>query len=331
MLAARDIRLARGGRPVLAGASLRVTPGGLVAVIGPNGAGKSSLLQVLSRALTPDTGEVTLDDRPLSDWHRGALARRRAVLPQAPNVVFPFRARDVVALGRNPHAGLCDRATDRGVVEAEAEAERAAQEEALAAEEEAEGMPEAGEELTDPRPMDETEVAMEPEEVEEMAETEAAQAAEERTQAGFDGNAGAAAEGVIPRTPQNIARLGEVDADALRQRRLDRGDGGLDAALDVDGVAPRRALDADRQRGVVADEVGVQPVRPQHADRRDVAHAQLAAVGIGPQHDVGDGLGAPRRGAGAHPGAARCACGVGAGRPGDGIGDLAHRDVVPDK
>jgi iron complex transport system ATP-binding protein len=118
MLAGRDIHLARGGRTVLAGASLRVTPGSLVAVIGPNGAGKSSLLQVLSRALTPDAGAVTLDGRSLSDWHRGALARRRAVLPQAPNVVFPFRVRDVVALGRNPHAGLSDRASDRGVVEA---------------------------------------------------------------------------------------------------------------------------------------------------------------------------------------------------------------------
>jgi iron complex transport system ATP-binding protein len=118
MLAARDVRLVRGGRPVLAGASLTVTPGQLVAVIGPNGAGKSSLLQVLSRGLSPNSGTVTLDGKPLPDWHRGALARRRAVLPQAPNVVFPFRVRDVVALGRNPHAGLSDRARDRGVVEA---------------------------------------------------------------------------------------------------------------------------------------------------------------------------------------------------------------------
>lgn len=116
MLAARDIRLMRDGRPVLAGASLAVTPGEMVGVIGPNGAGKSSLLQVLSRALTADTGAVTLDGQRLSDWPRAALARRRAVLPQAPSVAFPFRVQDVVALGRSPHAGLSDRATDRAVV-----------------------------------------------------------------------------------------------------------------------------------------------------------------------------------------------------------------------
>ena len=103
---------------------------------------------------------------------------------------------------------------ERGAAEAaaQAEAERRAAEqaEALAAEEEQEGMPEAGEELRDPRPMDDTAVAMEPEQVEEMAETEAAQAAEGRTRAvtGDSLNAGAAAEGVIARTPENIARLG---------------------------------------------------------------------------------------------------------------------------
>ncbi|MBK1670136.1 heme ABC transporter ATP-binding protein [Rhodovibrio sodomensis] len=117
MLAACDVRLTRGGRPVLAGASLALGPGDLVAVIGPNGAGKSSLLQVLSRALVPDRGEVTLDGRALADWHRAEIARRRAVLPQAPNVVFPFRVRDVVALGRSPHAGVSDRLSDRRVVE----------------------------------------------------------------------------------------------------------------------------------------------------------------------------------------------------------------------
>ncbi|MBK1698213.1 heme ABC transporter ATP-binding protein [Rhodovibrio salinarum] len=118
MLSARDIQVARGGRTVLTDASLDVRPGQLLAVIGPNGAGKSSLLQVLSRALAPDAGAVALDGRPLSDWHRGELARRRAVLPQAPSVAFPFRVRDVVALGRSPHAGLTDRAADQAIIEA---------------------------------------------------------------------------------------------------------------------------------------------------------------------------------------------------------------------
>jgi len=95
---------------------------------------------------------------------------------------------------------------ERGAAEAAAQAEA----EAIAAEEEQEGMPETDEELTDPRPMDDTAVAMEPEQVAEMAEEEAGQAAQGRTRAvtGDSLDAGAAAEGVIPRTPDNINRLG---------------------------------------------------------------------------------------------------------------------------
>jgi iron complex transport system ATP-binding protein len=118
MLTARSVTVRRGGRTVLDGVDLTVRPGELLGVIGPNGAGKSTLLQVLSNALSPDAGTVALDGRPLGKWSRSALARRRAVLPQAPIVAFPFRARDVVALGRSPHAGLSSRERDRELVAA---------------------------------------------------------------------------------------------------------------------------------------------------------------------------------------------------------------------
>jgi len=67
------------------------------------------------------------------------------------------------------------------------------------------------EEITDPRPMDETAVDMQAQRVEQMAEAQAAQAAAGRTRAATGGamnSGGAAAEGVIPRTQENIARLG---------------------------------------------------------------------------------------------------------------------------
>jgi iron complex transport system ATP-binding protein len=118
MLTAQAVTVRRGGRTVLDGVDLAVAPGELLGVIGPNGAGKSTLLQVLSNALAPHAGTVALDGRPLARWGRSALARRRAVLPQAPVVAFPFCARDVVALGRSPHAGLSGRDRDREIVAA---------------------------------------------------------------------------------------------------------------------------------------------------------------------------------------------------------------------
>ncbi|MEM9170352.1 MAG: heme ABC exporter ATP-binding protein CcmA, partial [Pseudomonadota bacterium] len=47
-----DVGVARGGRPVVAGASMRANPGEAVQLFGANGSGKSSLLQAIA-GLTP--------------------------------------------------------------------------------------------------------------------------------------------------------------------------------------------------------------------------------------------------------------------------------------
>ncbi|MEU7487819.1 ATP-binding cassette domain-containing protein [Streptomyces sp. NPDC042319] len=57
-LIAADVRLARGGRPVLTGVDMTVTPGSRWGVVGENGRGKSTLLHVLAGVLAPDAGTV---------------------------------------------------------------------------------------------------------------------------------------------------------------------------------------------------------------------------------------------------------------------------------
>jgi len=118
MLVAEGVRVSRGDREILRGVSLSLSPGEVLAVIGPNGAGKSTLLHVLSGALAPGAGTVRFDGRPLEAWDRRELARRRAVLPQATALAFPFRAVDVVLLGRSPHAGRGRRAHDLAIADA---------------------------------------------------------------------------------------------------------------------------------------------------------------------------------------------------------------------
>ena len=83
--------------------SLELTPGKLLGILGPNGAGKSTLLKVLSGDLAPSEGTVTLDGLLLQKWQSINLAKRRAVMPQASQLAFPFSARDVVAMGRWPY------------------------------------------------------------------------------------------------------------------------------------------------------------------------------------------------------------------------------------
>lgn len=102
-LSATGLEVRVGGRALIEGISLVLSPGELVAVIGPNGAGKSTLLGALAgdRALTK--GQVLLDDRPLARWSKEALARRRAVLPQHSAVAFDFTGLQITMLGLLAH------------------------------------------------------------------------------------------------------------------------------------------------------------------------------------------------------------------------------------
>lgn len=116
MLRADEICVDLGGTAILHDVTLAVAPGETVALLGPNGAGKSTLLAVLSGALKPRHGRVTLDGVPLADWEPARLARRRAVLAQHSALSFPFRAIEVAMLGRSPHAGRSSRTRDLAVV-----------------------------------------------------------------------------------------------------------------------------------------------------------------------------------------------------------------------
>ena len=105
MIGARGLLVTRAGRRILDLDAVAAAPGEVLGVLGPNGAGKSTLLRVLAGELRPDGGEAHFDGRPVLRWTPGALARRRAVLPQASSLGFPLRAAEVVALGRLPHGG----------------------------------------------------------------------------------------------------------------------------------------------------------------------------------------------------------------------------------
>ncbi len=64
-LVLRDIGVRFGGLVALDGVSLRVPPGRVIGVIGPNGAGKTTLFNVVCGFVTPTSGSLTLDGRPL--------------------------------------------------------------------------------------------------------------------------------------------------------------------------------------------------------------------------------------------------------------------------
>ncbi len=94
-----------GGVDVLRGATLAVGVGEVVVLAGPNGAGKTTLLRAASRVVRPDAGEIRVAGRPLASHRPRELARALAVVPQDAAIVFPFRAGELVLMGRAPHVG----------------------------------------------------------------------------------------------------------------------------------------------------------------------------------------------------------------------------------
>ncbi|MAU97180.1 MAG: heme ABC transporter ATP-binding protein [Fulvimarina sp.] len=117
-LAISDIRVIAGDRKILGPVSAKIEPGRMTGVIGPNGAGKSTLLKAISGERRPQTGHVSLDGDDVFAIPPAELARRRAVLPQAAAIAFPFTAFEIVGLGLRQRAGLTATARRHAVEEA---------------------------------------------------------------------------------------------------------------------------------------------------------------------------------------------------------------------
>jgi len=90
---------------VLQDVSFQVRKGEFIGVIGPNGSGKTTLLKILYRLLSPQQGEVLFDHLSLKKMSRREIAKKIAVVAQETYPAFPFRAIEMVLMGRSPYLG----------------------------------------------------------------------------------------------------------------------------------------------------------------------------------------------------------------------------------
>ena len=98
MIEALDVTVRLGSKTVLHDVSLTARAGALTAIVGPNGSGKTTTMKALAGEIACD-GRVLIggeDIRSLKPWQ---LATRRAVLPQASIISFPFTVREIVRMG----------------------------------------------------------------------------------------------------------------------------------------------------------------------------------------------------------------------------------------
>ena len=92
---ARGVTVVRGGRRVVDGVDLDLTPGLLLGVTGPSGSGKSTLLAVLAGLITPNEGTIEPADRAA---HTGIVLQGYGLLPVLTgyeNVELPLQLRGV--------------------------------------------------------------------------------------------------------------------------------------------------------------------------------------------------------------------------------------------
>lgn len=83
-IALRDVVATAPGRlsPILKDINLTVPAGSVTVVMGPSGSGKSTLARVILGIWPDVTGEVLLDERPVSGWNRTELGPHLGYLPQ---------------------------------------------------------------------------------------------------------------------------------------------------------------------------------------------------------------------------------------------------------
>ena len=104
LLVARGLAKSLGGRRLVQGLDVTITPGTRIGLMGPNGSGKTTLLNVLAGALAPDAGTIERADglrivrfeqqRPGLD---PSLSLRRALAPEGDTVSFQGRSLHVAA------------------------------------------------------------------------------------------------------------------------------------------------------------------------------------------------------------------------------------------
>ncbi len=101
-----------GAKRVVDDVSFKIPKKKLTSFIGPNGAGKSTVLNMITRLIARDNGDILIDDKDIKDYKSRDLSKKLAILTQTNHITMKLTVRELVAFGRFPHSGSRLRAED---------------------------------------------------------------------------------------------------------------------------------------------------------------------------------------------------------------------------
>ncbi len=101
MIEAKNITKHFERKIALSSLSFSIKQGELVALIGPSGAGKTTLLNAIAGLVTPESGSLTIDSKPLEEYKRGKrFARKIGVIRQQFDLIGPLAVIHNVLAGK---------------------------------------------------------------------------------------------------------------------------------------------------------------------------------------------------------------------------------------
>ncbi|MEK5148970.1 ABC transporter ATP-binding protein [Psychrobacillus sp. FSL K6-4615] len=98
---------------ILNGINMSIEAGKVTTIIGPNGCGKSTLLKTIGRILKKQQGNIYIQGENMKSMPTKEIAKRLAMLSQAPSAPGELKVEELISYGRYPHRKNVNRLTTK--------------------------------------------------------------------------------------------------------------------------------------------------------------------------------------------------------------------------
>jgi iron complex transport system ATP-binding protein len=91
-------------KKVIDDVSVKIEKGTITSFIGPNGAGKSTLISMISRLISKDDGDISIDGEDILQSKNKEFAKKISILKQSNAINLKLTVRELVSFGRFPYS-----------------------------------------------------------------------------------------------------------------------------------------------------------------------------------------------------------------------------------